>query len=178
MPAGSPVDRKMLSGLTEDERMELFFTHIRSVWAVDGLYFLGIERKFGTAGATEIDRGVWEEMAVIEAKRLKKCLNLGGSDLKTMMRALQFSSWALDLEEKEVVVDENAGRAVLRNLNCRTQNTRIKKGLGEFPCKPVRSGYLVAFAREFNPKIEVACMTCPPDRHPADLWCEWEFTLR
>jgi hypothetical protein len=176
MVSGSELDREMLSELTEQQMMELFFTHIRNIWAVDGLYFLGIEEKDGTATAAEIDRQVWEAMARIEARRLRKVLNINDSDIKSMVRALRATSWALDLENKEIIIEEN--KAVFRNLDCRTQNTRIKKGLGEFPCKPVRFGYLKAFASEFNPAIVVSCRICPPDAHKDTLWCEWEFSLK
>ena len=171
-------DVKMLSELPKEQLLDLFYMHIRGLWTVDGLYFLGIEEKHGTEGATEIDRSVWESMAKIEAKRLRKCLGIGGSDLRSMMRALRATSWALDLASKEIVIDEDGRRAVFRNLDCRTQKTRIRKGLGEFPCKKVRFGYLKAFAQEFSPDIEVRCITCPPDAHSEALWCEWEFAVK
>ena len=93
-----------------------------------------------------------------------------------MIKALRFSGWALDLEDKEIVVEKE--KAIVRNIRCRVQNTRITKGLDEFPCKKVRWGFLKSFAREFNPGIIVDCKVCPPDEHPSDLWCEWEFTVQ
>jgi len=93
-----------------------------------------------------------------------------------MMKALQHSGWALDLEDKEIIVEDD--HAIVRNVACRVQNTRMKKGLCEFGCKPVRWGFLKSFAKEFNPDIEVKCNVCPPDEHPDDLWCEWEFTMK
>jgi hypothetical protein len=146
------------------------------MWAVDGLYYMGIEEKWGTDEATEIDRKTWEVMGKIEARKLKKFLNITTDDIPSMMHALDHSGWALDLDDKEVEVEPT--RAVLRNISCRVQNTRIKKGLGEFGCKPVRLGFLKAFAKEFNPNIKVRCTVCPPDTHPNNLWCEWEFILK
>ncbi len=150
--------------------------HLRDMWAVDGLYYLGIEEKFSTEAATEIDRGVWKVMGKIEARRIKKLFEINGDDIESMIKALRYSGWALDLEDKEIVVEKN--RAIVRNIKCRVQNTRISKGLSEFGCKPVRHGFLQSFAKEFNPKIEVNCNVCPPDKHPEDLWCEWEFILK
>lgn len=146
------------------------------MWAVDGLYYLGIEEKWGTEAATEVDRKVWEVLGKIEARKLKEFFNIKGNDIPSMMSALQYSGWALDLEDKEVVVEENRG--IIRNVKCRVQNTRIKKGLDEFGCKPVRWEFLKAFAKEFNPDIVVNCNVCPPDKHPDDLWCEWEFKIK
>ncbi|MDH7507729.1 MAG: DUF6125 family protein, partial [Candidatus Thermoplasmatota archaeon] len=149
-----------------DKIPDFVLMHIRNLWTVDGLYFLGIEEKFGTETSTEIDRKVWEIMGKIEARRIKEFFNIIGNDLPSMMKALTYSSWALDLEEKEIIVEEE--KAVIRNLDCRVQNTRIKKGLKEFSCKPVRFGFLKAFAKEFNPNINVYCKVCPPDKHPND----------
>lgn len=159
----------------KEKLVELLFMQMRNLWAVDGLYFLGIEEKFGTEDATKIDKGVWEVMGKIEARRLKSTLCLNNDDIPTMIDALRFSSWSLDLEDKEIVVEKD--RAIFRNVKCRVQQTRIKKELDEFPCKRVRWGYLKSFAKEFNQKIVVNCNVCPPDEHPDNLWCEWEFVL-
>lgn len=150
--------------------------HIRNLWTVDGLYFLGIEEKYGTDFATEIDINVWELMGKIEARRIKEFFKITSSDIASMMKALSYSAWALDLEDKEIIVEEK--KAIIRNIKCRVQNTRIQKGLGEFACKPVRFGFLKAFAKEFNPNIIVNCKVCPPDKHTDELWCEWEFILQ
>jgi len=173
---GREKDKKILSKIPKQKIDDFIFLHLRNLWAVDGLYFLGIEEKFGTDAATEIDRKVWEVMGKVEAQKLKEFLEIKGNDISSMINALQYSSWALDLEDKEVIVEKE--RAVIRNVKCRVQNTRKSKGLSEFGCKPVRFGFLKAFAKEFNPNIEVKCNVCPPDKHPDDLWCEWEFKLK
>ena len=115
-------------------------------------------------------------MGKIEARKLKEFLNISGDDISSMMTALQYSSWALDLTDKEIMVKKN--HAIVKNIRCRVQNTRIRKGLSEFGCKPVRLGFLKAFVKEFNPDIVVKCAVCPPDAHPEDLWCQWEFSLK
>ncbi|MEM4258368.1 MAG: DUF6125 family protein [Candidatus Thermoplasmatota archaeon] len=168
-------DVKKLLDIPNEKIPDFIFLHLRNLWAVDGLYYLGIEEKWGTAEATTIDEHVWKVMGKIEARKLKEFFHLQGSDVKSMMHALQYSSWALDLEDKEIIIEEN--RAVIRNTYCRVQTTRLKKGLSEFACKPVRLGFLKAFAAEFNPNIKVTCTICPPDIHPQNLWCEWEFRL-
>jgi hypothetical protein len=138
---------------------------------VDGFYFLNIEEILGTDAATNIDKKVWEKVGTREAKKLKELFDLK-NDIPSMIKGLRLSSWSLDLEDKEVIVEKD--RAIFRVLECRIQKTRIKKGLGEFPCKSVRLGFLESFAKEFNPDIVVTCNMCPPDHH-FNIWCEWEF---
>jgi hypothetical protein len=155
-PSGSVEDRKMLETMPNNKLLNLLFLQVRNLWRVDGLYFLGIERKFGTEAAAEIDAGVWEAMAAIEAKSLQKMLQTSENPtIPEIMDLLRKSSWA---------------------KRCRTQETRLSKGLTEFPCKNVRHGYLKNFAKTLNPKVRVNCLICPPGKHPKDSWCKWEFT--
>ena len=141
----------------------------------DGLYFLGIEKRFGLDAAIEIDSEVWAAMGTIEARRLIKTLNITDHDIPGLFEALKHSTWWLDLEHKGYVLEEN--RLVIRNKKCYVQTTRLKKGFGEFGCKPVRNGFLNNFVKEFNPDIKVVCNICPPDEHPTDIFCEWEFSI-
>ena len=167
------LDKELLREMSKDQLIDLLFMYLRNYWAVDGLYFLGIEEKYGSDGATEIDKKVWNIMGKIEARMIKKEMGIDGKDILSILQALRITGWALDLEYKEIEVHEN--KALIRNTNCRVQNTRIKKGLSEFPCKSVRWGFLKSFEEEFNPEIDVNCNVCPPDEHSKELWCKWEL---
>jgi uncharacterized protein (DUF2132 family) len=169
-------DLRMLQTMSRDKLFKLFFLHVKNLWRVDGLYFLGIEEKFGTEAATEIDANCWKIMGKIEARELKETLGAKKNSIAALMQVLRNTTWALYQTEKEY--EASAKKGIFRVTRCRTQETRINKGLGEFPCRQVRFGYLQSFAKEFNPNIEVTCKTCPPIPHPKDKWCEWEFTLR
>ncbi len=51
--------------------------------AMDGLWFQAVEQAYGMDTALALDRGVWEQFAVIEAQRIKERLALpekGGLD--------------------------------------------------------------------------------------------------
>jgi len=171
----TPEDIEMLSKLPKEKLFELFFLHIKNLWRVDGLYFLGIEERFGTEAATEIDANCWKLMGRLEAREVKKLLGIKKASVPALVEALKHTSWALYQTAKETEVTEKRG--ILRVTHCRTQKTRIEKGLAEFPCKPVRFGFLQSFAETFNPDVKVTCKTCPPDKHTEKCWCEWEFTI-
>jgi hypothetical protein len=174
-PAGSVEDREVLKKMDTEKLLDYFFLQIRNLWRVDGLYFLGIEMKFGTEAATEIDAGVWEAMAGMEAKALQKMFCIDEKpDVATIIGLLEKSSWAMDQPFKTVEIGSK--KAILRIDRCRTQETRVSKGLEEFPCKKVRFAYLENFAKTLNPEVRVDCVVCPPDKHPKDSWCKWEFT--
>jgi hypothetical protein len=167
----------MLKKMGTDKLLDYFFLQIRNLWRVDGLYFLGIDKEFGTKAATEIDADVWEAIAGIEAKTLQKMFGVGKEpDVLAIMSLLKKSSWAMDQPFKTVEIGSK--KAVLRINRCRTQETRVSKGLEEFPCKKVRFRYLENFVKTLNPKVSVDCSVCPPDKHPKDSWCKWEFAVQ
>ncbi|MBU7016526.1 MAG: hypothetical protein HXS44_03385 [Theionarchaea archaeon] len=171
----SEEDKTLLRALPTEKLIEVMMFNNRNIWRVDGLYFLGIEKRFATDVAAEIDAEVWNIMGTLEARTLKTLLNLEDSTVSTVIKALRYTSWALDQREKVITLDEGIG--ILKILNCTTQQTRLKKGLPEFPCKQVRHDYLKNFAKEINPHIECICKCCPPDSHTRDVWCEWHFVL-
>ena len=179
--AGEPMsyiseeDRALLKDLSEEKLIEVMMFNNRNIWRVDGLYFLGIEKKFSTDASAEIDAGVWNLMGGLEARNLKKIFHVEDSSVETAMHLLHYTSWALDQQEKVITVKD--GKGILKIMNCRTQLTRLKKGLSEFPCKQVRHNYLTNFAKEINPRIQCNCICCPPDEHSGDVWCEWHFVL-
>jgi hypothetical protein len=172
-PYISEEDRQLLTSLSEEKLIEVMMFNNRNIWRVDGLYFLGIEKEFGENAATKIDAGVWNIMGKLEARNLKKILGVENPIVPEVMNALQYTSWALDQQHKEITVKNGTG--ILKIFNCRTQVTRLKKGLPVFPCKQVRYNYLANFAKEMNPAITCTCVVCPPDERSGDVWCHWHF---
>jgi hypothetical protein len=168
-------DYEMLNKLPKETLLNLFHLHIRNLWRVDGLYFLGIEEKFGTEAATQIDTNCWKLLGKLEARELKNLLKIEKNDIPALMYALRNTSWSLYQEEKQV--ETSLAKGVYKVTKCRVQEARIAKTVGVFPCKNVRYSYLKAFANEFNPNITVSCRTAPPDQRREGFWCEWEFTL-
>jgi hypothetical protein len=167
-------DLEMLGKLHKEKLCELFFQQVRNLWRIDGLYFLGIEERFNTDAATLIDADCWRTMGKLEARELKTLLGVKEPKIPALIETLKHTSWALYQTGKDTEVTEE--RAVFRVTDCRTQKTRIEKGLDEFPCRVVRLDYLKSFAEAFNPNIRVTCKVCPPDKHTEKCWCEWEFT--
>jgi hypothetical protein len=141
---------------------------------VDGLYFLGIEKEFGTQAASKIDEECWKTMGTLEARQLKEILHPKEWSIPRIMEALELTSWALDQRDKKVQVQND--QAFFRVVTCNTQLARIRKGLTEFPCKPIREGYLKSFVEELNPSVTVTCNICPPDAHSENAWCEWKVS--
>jgi len=169
-------DREMLAKMPKETLLDLFSMQIRNVWRVDGLYFLGIEEKFGTDAATEIDTNCWKVLGKLEARELKTLLKTEKNGIPSLLHALRNTSWSLYQEEKQVETSPRKGS--YRVTRCKIQEARLSKSLGVFPCRNVRFSYLKSFVEEFNPDIEVKCQVAPPAERPKGVWCEWEFSLR
>jgi hypothetical protein len=169
-------DKKRLLEMDKDKLINLLLLHIRDIWTVDGLYYLGIEKRYNTELATTVDQDVWAIMGKVQAQRLIRMLGISDRGLKGLFEALIHTDWWLDMEEKEYNLEED--RLTITNRKCRVHEAREKKGLDEFNCKQVRWGMLNTFVKVFNPNIEVDCHFCPTDPHPQDAWCEWQFSLK
>jgi hypothetical protein len=138
---------------------------------VDGLYFLGIEKRYDTESATDIDRECWETMASLEARDLCRVLEVQEKGLDGIEKILPYTSWVLDHPRKRITRTRDA--LVFEVLECRTQKTRLKKSLSIFPCRRVRESYLVNFARALG--CECECQVCPPGERDGEVWCRWKF---
>jgi hypothetical protein len=169
-------DREMLSKMPTGRLLDLFSMQIKNIWRVDGLYFLGIEERFGTEAATEIDTNCWKVLGKQEARELKTLLETEKNGIPTLLHALKNTSWSLYQEEKQV--EASLEKGVYRVTRCKIQEARVGRSLGVFPCRNVRFSYLKSFVAEFNPQIEVKCRVAPPGERPKGVWCEWEFSLR
>jgi len=168
---------KSVNDLTHEELIGLLTDAAKNWLAHDGLWFRAVEDKFGMETAMELDSKAWEQFTVIEAKRIMKRLEKKpGGGIPALIEALQFRLYArINVQE---VIEVSDTRCVFRMKSCRVQDARKKRGLADFPCKPVGIVEYSGFARTIDPRIETRCLTCPPDPHPSDLWCAWEFTIK
>jgi hypothetical protein len=144
--------------------------------AHDGLWFLAAEEALGMEAAIQLDASAWEQFTVIEAKRIVRRLGIEpGGGLEALEKALGYRLYAYLNVQEAIQVDERT--LVFRMNDCRVQAARKRKGLPDFPCKSVGLVEYAGFARAIDPRIHTRCIACPPDPHPDDYWCAWEFTL-
>ena len=162
--------------LSKEELIQLLQDAAKNWLAHDGLWFRAVEDKYGTEVAIELDKKAWESFTVIEAKRIMNRLGLKpGGGLPALIQALKFRLYAhINVQE---VTEADEKRCVFQMKSCRVQDARKRQGLPDFPCKSVGIIEYGGFARTIDPRIKTRCLTCPPDPHPPDVWCAWEFTL-
>jgi hypothetical protein len=167
----------LLQNLSKEELIEIIVDDAKNWLAHDGLWFQAVDKQYGMETAIEIDRDAWEKFTVVEAKRIMSRLGLEpGGGIPALIECLNHRLYArLNLQEAIEVSDN---RVVFRMVDCRVQSARKRKGLPDFPCKTVGIVEYAGFARTVDPRIETRCIACPPDLHPEDYWCAWEFVLK
>lgn len=165
-------DRELFDAMDRERLYEYLNMQVRNIWRVDGLYFLGIEKRHGMAEATQVDADCWAYMGKAEARELKAFLGLNEPSPAQMLTILRHTSWAVSHAAKSFA-EHPDGSVSFAVDACRTQLIRIDKGLEPHPCRMVREGYLQAFVKECNPKVALEVVSCPPERTRQDLWCLW-----
>jgi hypothetical protein len=162
---------------SKDMLLELLTDAAKNWLAHDGLWFQEVENKYGMDSAIELDGNAWRHFTQIEAKRIMKRLDIKpGGGIPALIQALNFRLYAyINIQE---VPEVSNTKCVFRMNNCRVQAARKRKGLPDFPCKPVGVIEYTYFAKTVDPRIETRCIACPPDPHPDEYYCCWEFTLK
>ncbi len=167
---------RILQEMTKEQLIQVVIDDAKNWLAHDGLWFQAVEAAHGMEAAIEADRAAWEEFTVIEARRIMERLGVPpGGGIPALVQCLHHRFYAR-LNRQECI-EVTPRRAVFRMTECRVQAARKRKGLPDFPCKPVGLVEYAGFAATVDPRIQTRCLSCPPDVHPEEFWCAWEFTL-
>ena len=171
------VGLQLLNKMSKEELIAIIIDDAKNWLAHDGLWFQAIEKTHGMDVAIDADRDAWEKFTVIEAKRIMARLGIeAGGGIPALLECLNHRLYArLNLQE---AIEVSETRVVFRMVDCRVQSARKRRGLDDFPCKSVGIVEYSEFARTIDPRIRTNCIACPPDAHPEDFWCAWEFTLK
>jgi hypothetical protein len=148
----------------------------KSITTMDGLWFLAVEGKYGFDAALELDEKVWEKIGPIQARRMVNSFAIEEDNpIRTLIQALQADSILRIYGPQATVLTDN--KAIFRCTDCPPQKARVREGKGEFPCKRVGVAFFKSYAEAIDPRIKMTCLVCPPDAHPPQYWCEWQFEI-
>lgn len=173
----SGPNRQLLTKLGTPEDYLRFIEDLAKRWlAHDGLWFQAVEKEYGMEAAIKMDTAAWERFTALEAERIKKFFDLpenGG--IPVLKEALGLRLYAF--LNKQEIIDVDPNRIIFRMNDCRVQSARKRKALPDFPCKSVGLVEYEGFARAIDPRIKTRCIACPPDEHPEEYFCAWEFWI-
>jgi len=165
-----------LRDYSKEKLLDLLIDAAKKWLAHDGIWFQAVEKEYGLDVAIKLDALAWGKFSVIEAERIMKRLDLKpGGGIPALIQALKFRLYAYI--NAQAIVEVSDKRCVFRMNTCRVQETRKRKNLPDFPCKPVGLVEYSNFAKTIDSRIHTKCLVCPPDSHPDNYWCTWEFTI-
>ncbi|MEO0085924.1 MAG: DUF6125 family protein [candidate division WOR-3 bacterium] len=172
----SELEHSQLGGLDRACLVAMLEDAAKNWLAHDGLWFQAVERAHGMDAAIKADTEAWQRFTAIEAKRIMERHGIApGGGIPALVRALSYRMYAFINDQD--VSEQTESRVVFRMRDCRVQSARRRKGLPDFPCKPVGQVEYEGFARTIDERISTRCLYCPPDAHPDVAWCAWEFTI-
>ena len=79
---------------------------------------------------------------------------------------------------RDEIIREGDDALVYRTLECYVQRARAEKGMPYHPCKAVGLVEYAGFAKEFDPRIRCACVSCFPDVTDESCNCVWRFWIQ
>ncbi|PHR23905.1 MAG: cytosolic protein [Desulfotalea sp.] len=161
----------------EPEKLNALKTRMAKNWLVgDGVWFQTVEKEEGMNEAKRCNDSCWAHFSPFEAHSIRNILNLTEHPgLEGLKKALGFRVYACI--NSQSVVEETVDSFVFQMNKCRVQDARKRKALPDYPCKSAGLVEYSYFARAIDSRIQTTCIGCPPDKHPADWYCAWKFSL-
>ena len=170
----STPQREILSKLSREQLLEFIDMQQKNWWNLQNNWMAYMSTEYGMEAAVKGDCHCFPANARVQVLRLQKLLGLR-DDLDSLMQAMVLSTIWANGEYEIWKVDDRTFR--IRVTDCHQQVRRLAEGMGELACKPAGLAITETAVRALNPACTVRCLVCPPDAHPKDVWCEWEFAL-
>jgi hypothetical protein len=168
-----------LNEASKEELLEVLKDLAKNWSASDGVWFQALESSFSDDmfRARKVNNPCFARFSYIEAKVIMKRFSLperGG--LPALRRALSYRQKALI--NKHEIFESSENKLIFRINECRVQQARKRAGLPEYPCKAADTLGFTSFVNAVDPRIKVTCIGCPPDPHPDEWYCAWQFTIQ
>ena len=148
----------------------------RTMYTLDGLWFTAMEEKYGFEATLELDIEVWQRLCQIEAKRVMETFAIREDNpLQAVMSIIELDPLLAIFKPQVVELTDN--KAIFRFTDCPPQKARERDGRPPLPCRELDTAIYQAYANAVDPRIKLRCLSCPPDPHPPEYWCEWQFEI-
>jgi hypothetical protein len=140
-----------------------------SLTAIDGLWFLEVEKEFGFEKAFEIDLGVWKKYGPVMIKRIMKMLSITDTGLDSFIRVLEV---LCEIDGTRFSVKERSeSEAVLAIEHCPWhENLKRSKRENLVRCDMVDKTIFPEWTRAFNHALKLELFRSIPEGHGQCLW--------
>jgi len=165
----------VLAAKSQAQLLEIADAVAKCWLAQDGLWFQAVEFSRGMNDAKRCNDSTWTRFSPFEAWSIKKLLGLGEEPgLEGLERALNFRMYGRINRQS---CRREDGALYFYMDECRVQSARKRREFPDYPCKSAGLVEYSTFAAAIDSRIRTECIGCPPDKHPAEWYCCWKFTL-
>ena len=143
--------------------------------ALDGLWFLAVEKAMGFDKALDMDIDVWAKYAPVSVRRMRKYFNLSENGLQAIKEVIKYDPiwFSIDFE----FMENTPQRLVFQVNRCPVLEAQERMGRKILTCVPVETAYLSKLAEALDPRIRFKALRLPPRQSPDEMCCSWLFFL-
>jgi Family of unknown function (DUF6125)/L-2-amino-thiazoline-4-carboxylic acid hydrolase len=137
-----------LTDLTDKQKAEYFR---RSYTAVDGLWFMMVEEKYGFEAALKLDEAVWKVLPKIQARTIKAMMKLpyGLEGLQEAVAArLCLEGFVCDLETLENGFEVIVKKCPWHDLMIKAGREELSEKVGDLICRAENSAWALEFTED------------------------------
>jgi hypothetical protein len=164
--------RSDLLTLSKDELVDLLEAYSKLYSALDGLWFLSVEKEYGHDAAVELDVEVWNALLPKEANRICKAKHIENKGVDAVLEAFTFRPTFLSKEFD--VVKEKKG-AVVRVTKCRSLHAMERDNREVSSCLRILEKIYPTFVYNVDENVKFRVLKAPPRRSENDTCCEWSI---
>ncbi|MBE0651942.1 MAG: cytosolic protein [Bacteroidales bacterium] len=161
----------------DDEKIDELREAVAVNWlANDGVWFQAVEFSEGMKPAKKCNDAAWGKFSPYEALRIKKILSLSEHPgIAGLKKAMAYRLYGTVNTQSFANETENSIDFFMNE--CRVQSARKRKGLDDYPCKSGGIIEYTTFAKTIDSHIKTRIIGCPPDVHPDNWYCGWQFYI-
>ena len=168
------MSKNELWQLSKEELVGLIEAYAKLYTALDGLWFLSVEKEYGHDVATKLDVEVWDSLAPREAKRISEVRKMAGGGIEAVVEALKFRPTFLT-KEYNIIREKN--RAIVRVTKCRSLDAMERDKREVSSCIRVLESVYPKFAQSVDSRAKLRVLKAPPRKSAGDTCCEFEIEI-
>lgn len=141
--------------------------------AIDGLWFLTVEKEFCNNEAIRLDKKVWKKYVHVLVKRMRNLMGITPEGIKEIRKIIEIDPLFSTIDYE---ISEPSNNTVLLAINrCPVLEAMEKAGREKYVCESTTGLYFRNLAKEIDPKIIVYALKLPPRKYLEDMCCKWLF---
>jgi len=160
--------------LPKEELVDLIDAYAKLYTALDGLWFVSVEKQYGNQVAARLDTVVWDSLLPREAKRITEARKLGEGGLETVIEAFKLRPNFLT-KEYDIVRGKN--KVIVRVTACRSLHAMERDGRAVSSCKRMLEEVYPKFVENIDNRLKFRVLKAPPRASENDTCCEWQVEI-